>query len=81
MWVALGLLAGASLPAQTWLEVWQHPTSPWPGLDVGALWGGVPSPSGASMPWCPPQTSAPAVSSAALQPSDIASYMWRGAKS
>lgn len=81
VWVAPGLLAGASLSAQSWPEVRQHPTSPWPGLDAGAVWGGVPSPSAASTPWCPPQTSVPAVSSATLHPSDTASYIWRGAKS
>lgn len=72
-----GLLAGASLSAQKWLDMQQHPTSPWPGLDAGALWEGVSSPPGTSLPWCPPQTSAPALSSATLHPSDIAIYIWR----
>lgn len=47
MWVAL---CGATLSAQTWLEV-QHLPSPW--LDGGSLWGCAPSPSGTSTLWCP----------------------------
>lgn len=54
-----GAVCGATLSAQTWLEV-QHPPSPWP----DALWGGAPNPSGTSSSGILPQASPPA-----LQPS------------